>query len=82
MDKDKNEKEVLLPGATEGNLSLLRKYIFEFVLIVLVIGVIKQQTQIANNEDNIRRYMMEDRAEMLKVIANNTRVIEKFMDRK
>lgn len=50
-------------------LSLIRRYIFEVVVIALAIAVIFQNKQITY-------YLASDRAEMVKVISNNTAVVQ------
>lgn len=73
------KKQSLEMELTENKLSLVRKYLFEIALVVLTVGVITQQRQIAENERNIQKYLMEDHTRMLLVIEANTTVMAKLL---
>lgn len=60
---------------TESKLSLVRKYFFEVVLIGLCFMVYKLNASHTQIESDMKKYLLEDRGELLKVVIENTRVM-------
>ena len=63
---------------TESKLSLVRKYFFEVVLIGLCFIVYKLNASNQQIEMDMKKYLLEDRSEMIKVVVENTRVMRYY----
>jgi hypothetical protein len=58
--------------------SLLRKYIYEYCLIALAACVVFLFYALNDLNADMRRYLLDDRQQLIKTVAENTNAINQF----
>ena len=68
----------IVANITESKLSLIRKYIFELLLLTLFFILYKMNEAHSKIEADMKTYMLNDRDQMIKVVMENTRVMRYY----
>lgn len=67
--------EAKINSYDEKNLTLFRKYIYEFVLLSLCSSTIFLFHEYSQLDASVRTYLTQDREKMIQVINNNTQAL-------